>query len=243
MSGSVTVLGLGPGSEGMVTPEVTEALARATDILGYTPYVARIPPRVGLALHPSDNREELARAAHALDLAAAGGHAVVVSSGDPGVFAMASALFEALEAAPHHHGLSITVLPGITAMLAAAAAAGAPLGHDFCAINLSDNLKPFALIEHRLRMAARGDFAMAFYNPRSASRPHQFARVLNILREECGTARLITFARAVSTAQQTLRTVTLGEATAEMADMRTMVLLGNSATRQVAGWVYTPRSA
>jgi precorrin-3B C17-methyltransferase len=126
---------------------------------------------------------------------------------------MASALFEALEATPHHHGLNIAILPGITAMLAAAAAAGAPLGHDFCAINLSDNLKPFALIEHRLRMAARGDFAMGFYNPRSASRPHQFARVLEILREECGVDRLITFARAVSTPAQAIHTVTLAEAT------------------------------
>jgi len=243
MSGSVTVVGLGPGDEAMITPQVNAALAGATDILGYTPYVARIAPRAGLALHPSDNREELARASHALDLAAAGGHAVIVSSGDPGVFAMASALFEALEAAPRHHDLSIAILPGITAMLAAAAAAGAPLGHDFCAINLSDNLKPFALIEHRLRMAAQGDFAMGFYNPRSASRPHQFARVLEILREECGGERLITFARAVSTPGQTIHTVTLGEARAEMADMRTLVIVGSSATRRVGRWVYTPRSA
>jgi precorrin-3B C17-methyltransferase len=125
----------------------------------------------------------------------------------------------------------------------AAAAAGAPLGHDFCAINLSDNLKPFALIEHRLRMAARGDFAMGFYNPRSASRPHQFARVLEILREECEPTRLILFARAVSTPQQAIRTVTLEQATPEMADMRTVVIVGNSATRQVGRWVYTPRSA
>lgn len=243
MSGCVTVVGLGPGAEAMVTPEVSAALARATDILGYTPYVARIPEREGLTLHPSDNREELARAGHALDLAASGRHAVIVSSGDPGVFAMASALFEALEAAPHHHGLTIAILPGITAMLAAAAAAGAPLGHDFCAINLSDNLKPFALIEHRLRMAARGDFAMGFYNPRSASRPHQFARVLEILREECGEDRLITFARAVSTPAQAIHTVTLGEARPEMADMRTVVLVGNNATRRVGRWVYTPRWA
>jgi precorrin-3B C17-methyltransferase len=242
-TGSVTVAGLGPGDAGLVTPEVSAALARATDILGYTPYVTRIAPRPGLALHPSDNREEIARAAHALELAAAGRHAVVVSSGDPGVFAMASALFEALEAAPEHHGLAIAILPGITAMLAAAAKIGAPLGHDFCAINLSDNLKPFALIEHRLRMAARGDFAMAFYNPRSASRPHQFARVLDILREECGPDRLITFARAVATAQETISTVTLAQARPDMADMRTMVILGNSATRQVGRWVYTPRSA
>jgi precorrin-3B C17-methyltransferase len=243
MTGSVTVAGLGPGDAALVTPQVADALARATDVLGYIPYVARIAPRDGLTLHPSDNREELARAAHALDLAAAGRHAVIVSSGDPGVFAMASALFEAIEAAPRHQATDVHILPGITAMLAAAARAGAPLGHDFCAINLSDNLKPFAVLEHRLRMAARGDFAMAFYNPRSTSRPHQFARVLDVLREECRDERLVLFARAISTPDETIRTVTLPEATPEMADMRTVVIVGNSATRRVGRWVYTPRSA
>ena len=128
-------------------------------------------------------------------------------------------------------------------MLAAAAHAGAPLGHDFCAINLSDNLKPWPLVEHRLRLAAQADFAMGFYNPRSASRPHQFARALDILREECGPDRLITFARAVSTPEERIQTVTLAEATPEMADMRTVVIVGNSATRRVGRFVYTPRSA
>ncbi|RMC35323.1 precorrin-3B C(17)-methyltransferase [Paracoccus alkanivorans] len=243
MSGRVTVAGLGPGADSMVTPEVSAALAEATDVIGYIPYVARIAPRPGLTLHASDNRVELDRAAHALELAQAGRRVVVVSSGDPGVFAMASALFEAVEADPCHEALDIRILPGITAMLAAAARAGAPLGHDFCAINLSDNLKPFALIERRLRHAARGDFAMAFYNPRSASRPHQFARVLEILREECRSDPLITFARAVSTPDERLITVTLSEARPEMADMRTVVLLGNSATRRVGRWIYTPRRA
>lgn len=156
---------------------------------------------------------------------------------------MASALFEALEARPEWQALDIRILPGITAMLAAAAAAGAPLGHDFCAINLSDNLKPWALIEKRLRLAAEADLAMAFYNPRSKSRPEGFVRALDLLRETCGPDRLVTFARAVSTPEQHLRTVTLGEATPEMADMRTVVIVGNSATRRVGRWVYTPRSA
>ena len=243
MTGWLAIAGLGPGRDDLVTPEVSAALAAATDVVGYIPYVARVAPRPGLVLHPSDNRVELDRARAALDMAAAGRRVVVVSSGDPGVFAMASAVFEALEAAPEFQSLDIRVLPGITAMLAAAARAGAPLGHDFCAINLSDNLKPFEMVEHRLRMAARGDFAMAFYNPRSASRPHQFARVLEVLREECGGARLITFARAVSTPEERLVTVTLAEAAPEMADMRTVVLVGNSATRRVGRWVYTPRSA
>lgn len=241
MSGWVTVAGLGPGREDLVTPEVTAALAEATDIVGYIPYVARIAPREGLALHPTDNRVELDRATHALDMAAEGRRVVVVSSGDPGVFAMASALFEALEVHPEYAGTEIRILPGITAMLAAAAAAGAPLGHDFCAINLSDNLKPFEILEKRLRHAARGDFAMAFYNPRSKSRPHQFARVLEILREECEPGRLILFARAVTTPEQAITTVELRDATPEMADMRTVVLVGNAATRRVGPWVYTPR--
>ena len=243
MSGWVSIVGLGPGRETLVTPEVREVIAQATDIIGYIPYVKRIAPREGLTLHATDNRVEIDRATHALTLAQNGGRVVVVSSGDPGVFAMASAVFEALEAQPQFSDVEITVQPGITAMLAAAAAAGAPLGHDFCAINLSDNLKPWEVIEHRLRMAARGDFAMAFYNPRSKSRPHQFGQALEILREECGPDRLITFARNVSHEDQRLSTVTLGEATEEMADMRTVVLVGNSATRRVGPYVYTPRSA
>ncbi len=243
MTGWLCVAGLGPGDEDMVTPEVRAALAEATDVIGYFPYVARVAPRDGLTLHGSDNRVEIDRADHALALAAAGGRVVIVSSGDPGVFAMASALFEALENHPELHHLDIRILPGITAMLAAAAHAGAPLGHDFCAINLSDNLKPWELVEHRLRLAAQADFAMGFYNPRSASRPHQFARALDILREECGPERLIIFARAVSTPEERITTVTLGEATPEMADMRTVVLVGNSATRRVGRFVYTPRSA
>lgn len=242
MTGRVVVAGLGPGADALVTPEVTAALAEATDVIGYIPYVARVTPRPGLALHPSDNRAEIDRAHAALDLAAQGRNVVVVSSGDPGVFAMASALFEALEAAPQHQGLEIRVLPGITAMLAAAARAGAPLGHDFCAINLSDNLKPFAEVERRLRHAARGGFAMAFYNPRSVSRPGRFERVLGILREECEPGRLVIFARAVSTPEETLTTVTLAEALPGMADMRTLVIVGNEFTRRVGRWVYSPRS-
>lgn len=243
MSGWITVAGLGPGKDALLTDEVRVALSDATDIIGYIPYVARVPERPGLTLHPTDNRVELDRAHHAISLARSGGRVVIVSSGDPGVFAMASALFEALEGESDPANLDIRILPGITAMLAAAARIGAPLGHDFCVINLSDNLKPFALIEKRLRHAARADFAMAFYNPRSKSRPEGFARVLDILREECAPERLISFARAVSTPEETITTVTLADALPEMADMRTMVILGNSLTRRVGPWVYTPRSA
>ena len=247
-SGWIVIAGIGPGDEALITPEVSAALAQATDVYGYIPYVARIALRDGLSLHASDNRVELERAADALAKAAAGGRVVVVSSGDPGVFAMAAAVFEALEAGPAQwRDLDIRVLPGITAMLAASARAGAPLGHDFCAINLSDNLKPWALIERRLRLAAQADFAMAFYNPRSKARPEEFARALNVLREECGDDRPILFARAVTTPEEELRIVTLGEALAEMADMRTMVIVGSSQTRLIARAggpiLYTPRSA
>jgi precorrin-3B C17-methyltransferase len=247
-AGWLAIAGLGPGDDALVTPEVTAALDEATDIIGYIPYVARIAPREGLALHPSDNRVELDRAAHALSLAEQGRRVVVVSSGDPGVFAMASAVFEALEAGPPAwRTLDVRVLPGITAMLAASARAGAPLGHDFCAINLSDNLKPWDLIEKRLRLAVEADFAMAFYNPRSKARPEGFARVLDLLRKVCGEDRPILFARAVTTPEEELRVTTLGETRADMADMRTMVIVGSSRTRiieRTSGPIlYTPRSA
>lgn len=247
MSGWVVIAGLGPGNAALVTPEVTAALAEATDVVGYIPYVARVADRPGLTLHPSDNRVEIDRSRHALDMAANGRRVVVVSSGDPGVFAMASAVFEAVEAGPEAwRNLDIRVLPGITAMLAAAARAGAPLGHDFCTINLSDNLKPWALIEKRLRLAAEADFAMAFYNPRSKSRPEGFVRTLEVLRACCEPERLILFARAVSTPDEALRVVPLSEARPEMADMRTMVIVGSSQTRMIARdgapIVYTPRS-
>ena len=243
MTGTLTIAGLGPGDDALVTPEVTAALAAATDIVGYAPYVARARPRDGLTLHPSDNRVELQRASEALRLASEGHHVVVVSSGDPGVFAMASAVFEALEEKPQWQGLSIRVLPGVTAMLAAAARAGAPLGHDFCAINLSDNLKPWPVIEKRLRLAAEADFAIAMYNPRSASRPEGFGRALDILSEAGCGERIVVFARAISAPDERIETVRLREAKPEMADMRTLVIVGNSATRRVGRWVYAPRQA
>lgn len=241
MTGTLTIAGLGPGNAALITPEVAAALADATDVLGYTSYVARVAAREGLVLHASDNRQELLRAAEAMRLAAAGRRVVVVSSGDPGVFAMASAVFETLEASPQWQGLIIRVLPGVTAMLAAAARAGAPLGHDFCAINLSDNLKPWSLIEKRLRLAAEADFAIALYNPRSASRPEGFARALEVLNEAgCGD-RITIFAHAVSTPEERIDTLRLRDARPDMADMRTLVIVGNSATRRAGRWIYAPR--
>jgi precorrin-3B C17-methyltransferase len=249
MSGWLAIAGLGPGAAELVTPEVTEALAQATDLIGYAPYVARVPERAGLTRHGSDNREELDRAALALRLASEGKRVVVVSSGDPGVFAMAAAVFEAID-----HGdtawrtLDIRVLPGISAMFAAAARVGAPLGHDFCAINLSDNLKPWELIEHRLRLAAQADFVIALYNPLSKARPRQLGRALELLREQLPGSVPVVFASAVSDAREAVEIVSLRDAIPERADMRTLVLIGSSRTRLIARpdnlpFVYTPRSA
>ena len=252
--GRLTVAGLGPGALTQITPEVLTALQDATDVVGYLPYVERaralLMAQTGAAptaaLHASDNRVEMDRARQALTLAAQGNKVVVVSSGDPGVFAMAAAVFEAIENAPPAQGvawqaLDIEVLPGITAMLAAAARAGAPLGHDFCCINLSDNLKPWPVIAKRVQLAAEADFAMAFYNPRSHSRPEGFVRLLALLRAHCEPQRLLVFARAVSTPEEHLTVCTLDEAQPEMADMRTVVLVGNSTSRRVGRWTYTPR--
>jgi len=248
MTGTIIIAGLGPGAENMITPEVRNAINSATDIIGYIPYVARIGPRAGLSLHPSDNTEELDRAAHAFELAAKGRQVVIVSSGDPGVFAMAAAVFEVLETGSEaYKAIDIQVLPGITAMLAAAAACGAPLGHDFCCINLSDNLKPFALIEKRVRLALEGDFAMAFYNPRSKSRPHGFEKILALLQANSSPDQLIIFARAVSTDAEEIKVIRIADAQPEMADMRTLVIVGAQATRKIETphkcYIFTPRSS
>jgi precorrin-3B C17-methyltransferase len=249
MSGWLAIAGMGPGAAQLITPEVTEALAEATDLVGYAAYVARVPARADLTRHASDNREELDRARLALRLAAQGKRVVVVSSGDPGVFAMAAAVFEAVEAGdPSWRDLDIRVLPGISAMFAAAARIGAPLGHDFCAINLSNNLKPWDLVERRLRLAAQADFVIALYNPLSSARPWQLGRALELLREELPGSVPVVFASAVGDARETIDTVTLRDAVASRANMRTLVLIGSSQTRLIARaggnvFVYTPRSA
>ena len=247
ITGQLCVVGLGPGHADLLTEQVKKSIAEATDAFGYFPYVERLSGLAHLRLHASDNREELDRARAALNVAAEGRKVLMLSSGDPGVFAMASAVFEALEhASPDERqrwsALQIEVQPGITAMLAAAARLGAPLGHDFCTINLSDNLKPAAVIERRIRLAAQADFAMAFYNPCSRSRPEGFVRALKVLREECEPERLICFARNVSRDDETLTVTSLASAKAEMADMRTLVIVGNRLTRRIGRHVYTPRS-
>ncbi len=244
MSGSLTVVGTGPGKADLMTPATRAALDRASDLVGYGPYLDRIPPgRADQQRHASDNRVELDRARHALSLAAAGRQVVVVSGGDPGVFAMASAVFEAVEAGdPAWRTLDIRVEPGVTAMLAAAAEVGAPLGGDFCAISLSDNLKDWSTIERRLKAAAEADFVIALYNPASKARPHQLGKALDLLRQVKSGATPVLFVRAAGTAETKVVAATLAMADASVADMRTLVIVGASTTRTVGRWVYTPRS-
>lgn len=247
--GRLAVIGLGPGSAELMAPAVRAELDRAQDIVGYTTYVDLAGPfRPDQRLLDSDNRQELERARLAFELAAQGRHVVVVSSGDPGVFAMAAAVFEALERSqnPVWHAVDLAILPGISAAQAAAARAGAPLGHDFCVISLSDNLKPWSIIEHRLRQAAQADLVMALYNPRSKARPDQFAQALAILRDIRAPETPIVLGHDIGRPDESLTVTTLGEIQPEQVDMRTVVIVGSSLTRRLARqdcgeWVYTPR--
>lgn len=247
--GKLSVIGLGPGAAEHMTPAVRRALDEAEDLLGYDTYVKMAGPlRPEQCVHASDNREELQRAAHAFELAITGRRVVMISSGDPGVFAMAAAVMEALEGAQNEawHGVELEVLPGVSAALATAAKAGAPLGHDFCLISLSDNLKPWAVIEKRLQQAAAADLAMAFYNPISKARPWQLGRALELLRQHREPQTLVVLGRDIGRPAEALRNLTLGELTPEMVDMRTLVIIGSSQTRRFpradgGEWIYTPR--
>jgi precorrin-3B C17-methyltransferase / cobalt-factor III methyltransferase len=249
VSGSLVIVGLGPGSPDLLTPAAARALGAATDLVGYGPYLARIPEtNPDQRRHASDNRVELDRARHALTLAASGRRVAVVSGGDPGVFAMAAAVFEAVEAGePGWRDLDIHVEPGITAMLAAAAEAGAPLGADFCAISLSNNLKSWDTIERRLRAAAEGDFVIALYNPASKARPHQLGQAFDVLRAIKPPRTVVLFVRKAATAETRVIISDLAEADPALADMGTLVIIGATATRLIERegqrpWVYTPRA-
>ncbi|AZC22352.1 precorrin-3B C(17)-methyltransferase [Pseudomonas sessilinigenes] len=247
--GRLAVIGLGPGAAELMVPAVKAELARAQDILGYETYVRMAGPfRADQVMHCTDNREEMQRARHAFELAAQGRSVVVVSSGDPGVFAMASAVLEALHESsdPAWHNVDLEILPGVSASLATAAQAGAPLGHDFCVLSLSDNLKPWEIIEKRLDLASQADLVLAFYNPISRSRPWQLGRALEIVRQHRTAQTPVVLGRDIGRPGQTLRVTTLGELTPEQVDMRTMVLVGSSTTCTFAKadggeWVYTPR--
>ena len=247
MTGRVMIVGLGPGAAEWTTPEASAAIEAATDIVGYRPYVQRLALRTNQRAHASDNRVEMDRARLALSLAAEGQTVAVVSGGDPGVFAMAAAVFEAIEEDPQWLTLDIAVKPGVTAMQAAAARLGAPLGHDFCAISLSDNLKPWVIVERRLRAASSGDFVIALYNPSSQARPTRIKEAFDLMRALKASTTPVAFARAVGRADEKLTLATLGEANASLVDMATLVIIGSSETRFIPRdgarpWMLTPRA-
>lgn len=246
--GSVVVVGLGPAGPEWLTPEARTELAAAQELVGYAPYLARVPERAGQRRHASDNRVEAARARHALELAAGGARVAVVSSGDPGIFAMASAVLEQVEAGNGRFaGVEVRVVPGLSAMQAAASRVGAPLGHDFCVVSLSDRLKPWDAIERRLDAAGAADFALALYNPASRSRREQLARAREVLLRHRAPRTPVVVARAVGAPGESVTVTTLGELDLDAVDMRTLLIVGSSTTRVIAGGdgaprVYTPRS-
>jgi precorrin-2 C20-methyltransferase / precorrin-3B C17-methyltransferase len=254
--GSVAVVGLGPAGPRWLTPEARAELAGAEELVGYSAYLARVPERRGQRRHPSENRVEAERARHALQLAAGGARVAVVSSGDPGIFAMASAVLEALE----HGGeeladVEVRVVPGLSAMQAAAARVGAPLGHDFCVISLSDALKPWEVIERRLDAAGAADMALAIYNPASRTRRAQLARAVAVLRRHRADATPVVVARDVGGAGESVTVTTLAALACprtgdlNAVDMRTLLIVGSSTTRVIESTgspptpprVYTPR--
>jgi len=247
--GRVSVIGTGPGPDHWMTPETSAILAEATDLVGYVPYVARCPERPGQIRHASDNRVEIDRARLALELAMSGRHVAVVSGGDPGVFAMAAAVMEAIDhGRPEWRTLDVRVHPGVSAMQAASARLGAPLGADFCAINLSDNLKPWDIVARRLKAAAEVDFVIALYNPASKARPTRIFDAFALLKSVKPLETVVIFARAIGRPDEAVTISTLADADLSLVDMATCVIIGNTDTRRIdrgAGlepWVYSPRS-
>ncbi len=247
--GSLRIIGLGPGGAEWLTPEAAEWIASASDLIGYAPYLERLPLREGQTRYPSGNGAEMERAGYALHLAEGGRQVAIVSGGDPGIFAMAAAVFEAIEEGePCWRNLDIAVSPGISALQAAAARAGAPLGHDFCAISLSDNLKPWSLVEKRLAAAAGVDFVIALYNPASTARPGGIHDAFALLRGLKPAATPVVIARVIGRPDEHISIETLANADPSRADMSTLIIVGSNATRIIprnnaTPFVYTPRRA
>lgn len=245
--GRVSVVGLGPAGPEWLTPEAQSELAAADVLIGYETYLNRVQHRRGQLRHATDNRVERDRARHALELAAGGQRVAVVSSGDPGIFAMAAAVFEAVDQDGDHADVEIRVVPGLSAMQAAAARVGAPLGHDFCVLSLSDQLKPWEVIERRLEAAGAADLVLALYNPASRTRREGLERAVAVLRRHRANATPVVVARAVGSDEESISLTTLAELDPATIDMRTVLIVGSSTTRIVADtngppWVYTPRS-
>jgi precorrin-2 C20-methyltransferase / precorrin-3B C17-methyltransferase len=227
--GEVVVVGLGPGDAGWTTPQVTAALAAATDLVGYTTYIDRVPERAGQRRHASDNKVESERAAMALDLAKRGARVAVVSSGDPGVFAMAAAVLE-VSAEPQFKDVPVRVLPGLTAANAVASRVGAPLGHDYAMISLSDRLKPWDVVAQRLSAVAAADMAIAIYNPASSQRRWQVGAMRDVLLEHRPPHTPVVLGRDVGGPAESVRVITLGELDPDEVDMRTLLIIGSSTT-------------
>ena len=248
--GWLKIVGLGPGDLEYLTLAAMEALGEATDLVGYGPYVERLPIREGQERHVSDNRVEVKRAREALDLAVSGRNVAVVSGGDPGIFAMAAALFEAIEAGePVYKSLDIEVIPGISAIQAASARLGAMIGGDFAVISLSDNLKPWSVVATRLEAAAAADFVIALYNPASKARPDRIRDAFALLNRVKPPETLVIFARAIGRPDERVTVTTLGEADVSVVDMATLVFIASTQTRVIErdlegkpNWVYTRRS-
>ncbi|CAM5424372.1 precorrin-2 C(20)-methyltransferase [Streptomyces cyaneofuscatus] len=245
-SGEVVVVGTGPAGPLWLTPETRGALAAADALVGYTTYLDRVPVRPGQARHGSDNKVESERAEFALDLARRGHRVAVVSGGDPGVFAMATAVLE-VAAQEEYAEIPVRVLPGVTAANAAAARAGAPLGHDYATISLSDRLKPWEVIAERLRAAASADLVLALYNPGSKSRTWQVGKARDLLLEHRSPDTPVVLARDVGGPTESVRTVRLADVDPAEVDMRTLLIVGSSQTRWVQrgesgrSIVWTPR--
>jgi precorrin-2 C20-methyltransferase / precorrin-3B C17-methyltransferase len=236
------VIGLGPGPEGWLTPEASQALATVDHVVGYGPYVNRVPQRAGLTRHASGNTAEVDRARHALDLAKAGEKVAVVSGGDAGVFGMAAAVFEAA-GDPAYADVAIRVLPGVSAVQAVAARAGAPIGADFAVISLSDRLKPWAVIERRLRAAAEADLVLAIYNPASRSRTEQIAVARRVLLSRRKPGTVVIVGRDIGRAEESLTVTTLADLDPATIDMKCLLIVGADSTRVSAAGVWTPRFA
>ncbi len=241
-AGSVTVVGTGPAGPEWLTPEVTDALATAQDLVGYSTYVDRVPARPGQRRHASDNRVEAERAEMALDLARRGRRVVVVSSGDPGVFAMAAAVLE-VQAQRGYADVTVRVLPGVTAANAVASRVGAPLGHDYCVLSLSDQLKPWPVIRARLAAAAEADLVLALYNTGSRTRTGHVDEVREILLAHRSPETPVVVGRAVGAPDEQVAVVALGELGPRHVDMRTLLIVGSTTTQwdRGTGVVFTPR--
>lgn len=237
----VVVVGLGPGPDAWLSPEATQVLAEVGHVVGYGPYVERVPQRSGLVRHASGNTVEVDRARDALELALAGERVAVVSGGDAGIFGMASAVFEAAED-PRYADVAVRVVPGISAVQAVAARAGAPIGADFAVMSLSDRLKPWEVVEQRLRAVAAADLVLALYNPRSRSRTEQVAQARAVLLEHKSPDTVVVVGRDVGRAEESVVVTTLGELDPETVDMKCLLLIGASSTRVTpSGRVWSPR--